>query len=58
MRNTPVACVNSSHNNATGIDELRHEASDDAQPYYNLSGQRVLHPRRGIYIHGGKAVIK
>ena len=44
--------------NTTAIDALRHEASDDAQPYYNLSGQRVLHPRRGIYIHGGKAVIK
>ena len=44
--------------NTTGIDELRHEATDDSQPYYNLSGQRVLHPRRGIYLHGGKAVIK
>ena len=44
--------------NTTAIDALRHEASDDAQPYYNLSGQRVLYPRRGVYIHGGKAVIK
>lgn len=44
--------------NTTAIDELRHEVTDDTQPYYNLSGQRVLHPRRGIYLHGGKAVIK
>ena len=44
--------------NTTGIDELRHEATDDSQPYYNLSGQRVLYPRRGVYIHGGRVVIK
>jgi hypothetical protein len=43
--------------NTTGIDELRHEATDDSQPYYNLSGQRVATPTRGIYIKNGKKYI-
>ena len=41
----------------TAIDALRHEVSDDSQPYYNLSGQRVLHPGRGLYIRGGRKVV-
>ena len=41
----------------TAIDALRHEVSDDSQPYYNLSGQRVLLPGRGLYIRGGRKVV-
>jgi len=26
-------------------------------PLYNLSGQRVTHPRKGIYIQNGKKVL-
>lgn len=41
----------------TAIDVLRNDADDNSQPCYNLSGQRVLHPRRGLYIRGGKKFI-
>ena len=43
--------------NATAIDVQRHEADDHSHTYYNLSGQRVLQPRRGLYIHDGKKVV-
>ena len=43
--------------NAAAIENLSHGVGDDSQPYYNLSGQRVLHPRRGLYIRGGRKVM-
>ena len=43
--------------NPTAIEILSHEVGDDSQPYYNLSGQRVVHPRRGLYIRGGRKVV-
>lgn len=44
---------------ATGIENLRtDENADDADKvYYNLNGQRVYTPSRGIYILNGKKVI-
>ena len=42
----------------TSIDVRRTDADATAQPYYNLSGQRVLHPRRGLYIQGGRKIVK
>lgn len=49
--------INTTTYNAAAIENLSHEVGDDSQPYYNLSGQRVLHPRRGLYIRGGRKVM-
>lgn len=42
-------------NPTTGINSVNAQAQDDV--YYNLAGQRVDRPTRGIYIKGGKKVI-
>lgn len=31
-------------------------AANDAAAYYNLNGQRVVNPRRGLYIYNGKLI--
>ncbi|MBR2882164.1 MAG: hypothetical protein IKB96_07555, partial [Prevotella sp.] len=42
----------------TGIKEIPAGANDNGDAsYYNLSGQRVLKPASGIYIHKGKKVV-
>ena len=42
----------------TGIKEIQTGANDNVDDgYYNLSGQRVLKPASGIYIHKGKKVV-
>lgn len=38
-----------------GIDSTQTTTNSDV--YYNLSGQRVQHPSKGIYIHNGRKVI-
>lgn len=43
-------------NPATGISTVLPSSKDD-KAYYNLSGQRVVNPSRGIYIKGGKKVV-
>lgn len=40
----------------TGIDPVRTDYKADA-PIYDLSGRRVLHPQKGIYIQAGKKFI-
>lgn len=40
----------------TGIQTLKQERPADSV-YYNLSGQRVEHPTKGLYIHNGKKVV-
>ena len=43
---------------ASGIAVVASEAaSDTPAPVYNLNGQRVTHPGRGVYIIGGKVVL-
>lgn len=42
----------------TGIQTIQHERPADGGIYYNLSGQRVEHPTKGLYIHNGRVVIK
>ena len=39
----------------TGISGVRHESNDDR--YYNLSGQRVENPKKGLYIKNNKKVV-
>ena len=33
------------------------EEAKDNDVYYNLNGQRVSNPQKGVYIHNGKKVI-
>ena len=33
------------------------EETKDNDVYYNLNGQRVSNPQKGVYIHNGKKVI-
>jgi hypothetical protein len=40
----------------TGIQTLKYESPIDGI-YYNLSGQRVERPTKGVYIHYGKKVV-
>lgn len=40
----------------TGIQTLKQERPADSA-YYNLSGQRVEYPTKGLYIHNGKKVV-
>ena len=41
----------------TGIQTIQHERPADGGIYYNLSGQRVEHPTKGLYIHNGNKVV-
>ena len=41
----------------TGIDEVRGQMEDVRGEYYNLAGQRVAQPTKGLYIVNGKKVI-
>ena len=41
----------------TGIEGVEAEAAEGEKVYYNLKGQRVATPSKGLYIVGGKKVI-
>ena len=41
----------------TGISTLHKASAPDTQPLYNLQGQRVAHPKKGVYIKQGKKVL-
>ena len=41
----------------TGIQAINATADDLNVPFYNLSGQRLANPKKGIYIKKGKKVI-
>lgn len=41
----------------TGIEGVEAEAAEGEKVYYNLNGQRVANPSKGLYIVGGKKVI-
>ena len=42
----------------TAIREVESAVTQTAAGYYNLAGQRIEHPMKGIYIIGGKKVIR
>lgn len=42
---------------STGIDEVRSKKEDVRGDIYDLSGRRVTHPTKGIYIVGGKKIV-
>ena len=42
----------------TGIEDINIDGENKGNDtFYNLNGQRVSNPQRGIYIHNGKKVI-
>ena len=43
--------------NTTGINSVKAAAESTANEYYNLAGQRVAQPTKGLYIVNGKKVI-
>lgn len=43
---------------ATGIREAKNANNNSSDNYYNLNGQRVSTPQKGLYIVNGKKVIK
>ena len=42
---------------ATGIDDVRSKMADVRSEIYNLNGQRVAQPTKGLYIQNGRKVI-
>lgn len=45
-------------NGATGVSEMEKAGNAEDKQWYNLSGQRMSVPRKGVYIVGGKKVVK
>lgn len=41
----------------TGIQELKNSKIEELNPYYNLRGQRVTQPTKGLYIVNGRKVV-
>ena len=44
-------------NEATGVNEVRGKKEEGRDEFYNLAGQRVAQPTKGLYIVNGKKVI-
>lgn len=60
MSGQPAAAalyIGSEGNNPTGITEMTYDRQETKGAAYNLNGQRVAHPRKGLYIVDGKKVI-
>ena len=41
----------------TGVDDVRSKMSDGRSEYFNLAGQRVAQPTKGLYIVNGKKYV-
>ena len=41
----------------TGVDDVRNKISDGRSEYFNLAGQRVAQPAKGLYIVNGKKYV-
>ena len=59
----PVAATFKVVSNTTGIGKVEKSADGESELFYNLNGQRVSHPRNGIYIErngekSGKRIVK
>lgn len=46
-----------SFDDATDVKELKNSRTEELMSYYNLNGQRVSQPKKGLYVRGGKKVI-
>lgn len=52
-----VLNINFGSEETTGITDVKREVLNDNNQYYNLNGQRVAQPVKGLYINNGKKVI-
>ena len=41
----------------TGVEEFKNSGTEELKSYYNLAGQRVAQPTKGLYIVNGKKVL-
>ena len=55
--NARLSVVFNDDETTTGIDDVRSKMSDVRSEYYNLNGQRIEKPSKGLYIVNGKKVI-
>ena len=55
--NAPVLNIDFNNSNVTGIDEVIGQMEDVRGEYFNLAGQRVAQPQKGLYIVNGKKYI-
>ena len=55
--NEVVAAPSFDFGDATAIDDVRSKTEDVRGDFYNLNGQRVANPTKGLYIVNGKKVI-
>ncbi|MDO4995196.1 MAG: BACON domain-containing carbohydrate-binding protein [Bacteroidales bacterium] len=51
-----VKSISITFEDATGIDHTEVMPIVDNEAWFDLSGRRVTHPTKGLYIHGGKKV--
>jgi hypothetical protein len=54
---TPANAFTVSFGDITGINGVSNATEEANGVYYNLAGQRVNHPTKGVYIHNGKKLI-
>ena len=50
-------CIDDLLEETTDVSHVRGKMSDVRDDYYNLNGQRVEHPRKGLYIVNGRKVV-
>ena len=53
----PSELVIGEGDNATGIVDVKTPVEEGDNKYYDLNGQRVSHPKKGVYIMNGKKVV-
>ncbi len=42
---------------ATGISEMKDDSKPATGKYYNLNGQEVERPTKGVFIHNGQKIV-
>ncbi|MCR5504702.1 MAG: hypothetical protein K6E94_03950 [Elusimicrobiaceae bacterium] len=57
LTTSPAPTLSLFFNDMTGIDEVRSQKEEVKGAYYNLAGQRVAQPTKGLYIVNGKKVV-
>ncbi len=57
LTTSPAPTLFFNFNDMTGIDEVRSQKEEVKGAYYNLAGQRVAQPTKGLYIVNGRKVV-
>lgn len=42
----------------TGINSITDQPKTTTDKYYNLNGQQVMHPEKGVFITNGRKIVK